>query len=154
MGREKKEEIKDSRNKITLPLRTRKRVVLHFPPSVVQTPVTYMLAKEYDIACNILRAEIAPEEAGTLVMEMDGLQDRLDKAIEKIKGYGIEVTEIARKVIFDMDKCTHCGACISVCLAGALKLDEEYHLQFIEPKCTVCEMCVSACPVDVVNIDI
>lgn len=138
----------------TSSLRTRKRVVLSFPPSVVQTPITYMLAKEYDIVSNILRAEIAPEESGKLVMEMDGLPDRLEEAIEKIKGYGIEVTEIARKVSFDMDKCIHCGACISVCLAGALKLDEEYHLQFIEPKCTVCEMCVTSCPVDVVTIDI
>ena len=135
-------------------LRTRRRVVLHFPPSVVQTPITYVLAKEYDIASNILRAEIAPEESGKLVMEMDGLPDKLDEAIMRMKDYGIEVTEIARKVIFDMDKCIHCGACISVCLAGALKLDSEYHLQYIEPKCTVCEMCVSACPVDVVNIDI
>ena len=135
-------------------LRTRKRVVLEFPPSVVQTPITYMLAKEYDIASNILRAEIAPEESGKLVMEMDGLPDKLEDAIKRIKEYGIEVTEIARKVSFDMDKCIHCGACISVCLAGALKLDEEYHLQFIEPKCTVCEMCVTSCPVNVVNIDI
>lgn len=134
--------------------KTCKRVVLKFPPSVVQTPITYLLAKEYDVASNILRAEIAPEETGTLVMEMDGLPDNLEKAIERIKGFGIEVTEIARKVTFDMDKCIHCGACISVCLAGALKLDKDFHLQFIEPKCTVCEMCVSACPVDVVNIDI
>ena len=134
--------------------RTRKRVVLHFPPSVLQTPVTYILAKEYDVASNILRAEIAPEESGTLVMEMDGLPDKLEEAVERIKSYGIEVTEIARKVTFNMDKCIHCGACISVCLAGALKLDEEFHLQFIEPKCTVCEMCVTSCPVDVVNIDI
>ena len=135
-------------------LRTRKRVVLDFPPSQLQTPITYILAKEYDVASNILRAEIAPEETGKLVMEMDGLPDKLELAVERIKGFGIEVTEIARKVSFDMDKCTHCGACISVCLAGALKLDNDFHLQFIEPKCTVCEMCVSACPVDVVNIDI
>ena len=135
-------------------LRTRRRVILSFPPSVVQTPITYILAKEYDVASNILRAEIAPEESGKLVMEMDGLPENLDKAIERIKELGIDLTEIARKVIFDMDKCTHCGACISVCLAGALKLDGDYKLQFIEPKCTVCEMCVPACPVDVVNIDI
>lgn len=135
-------------------LRTRRRVILSFPPSVVQTPITYILAKEYDVASNILRAEIAPEESGKLVMEMDGLPENLDKAIERIKELGIELTEIARKVTFDMDKCIHCGACISVCLAGALKLDNDYHLQFIEPKCTVCEMCVTACPVDVVNIDI
>ena len=135
-------------------LRTRKRVVLSFPPSVLQTPVTYILAKEYDIASNILRAEISPEESGKLVMEMDGLPENLEKAVERIKEYGIEVTEIARKVTFNMDKCIHCGACISVCLAGALKLDKDYHLEFIEPKCTVCEMCVTSCPVDVVNIDI
>ncbi len=134
--------------------RTRKRVILSFPPSVLQTPITYILAKEYDIASNILRAEIAPEETGKLVIEMDGLPDKLEEAIKRIKEHGIEVTEIARKVIFNMDKCTHCGVCVSVCLAGALKLDEEYHLQFIEPKCTVCEMCVPACPFNVVNIDI
>jgi ferredoxin len=150
--KEKKVEL-DKLNE-SLSFRTKRRVVLEFPPNVVQTPITYMLAKEYDIISNILRAEIAPEESGKLVLEMDGLSDRLDEAIEKIRGYGIEVTEIARKVAFDMDKCMHCGACISVCLAGALKLDENYHLQFIEPKCTVCEMCVPTCPVDAVTIDI
>ena len=135
-------------------LRVRKRVVLSFPPSVVQTPITYILAKEYDIASNILRAEIAPEETGKLVIEMDGLPEKIEEAIQRIKEYGIEVIEIARKVTFNMDKCMHCGACISVCLAGALKLDQNYQLQFIEPKCTVCEMCVTSCPVDAVDIDI
>ena len=146
----KNKEIESSRDVA----RTQRRVVLTFPPAVVQTPITYILAKEYDVASNILRAEIAPEETGKLVIEMDGLPDKLELAIERIKGFGIEVTEIARKVSFEMEKCIHCGACISVCLAGALKLDDKFHLQFIEPKCTVCEMCVPACPVDVVNINI
>ncbi|MBI3590091.1 MAG: 4Fe-4S dicluster domain-containing protein [Candidatus Melainabacteria bacterium] len=150
----KTEKIKEQIEPASSSLRTRKRVILSFPPSLVQTPVTYMLAKEYDIVSNILRAEIAPEESGKLVMEMDGLPENLDKAIERIKESGIEITEIARKVTFAMDKCIHCGACISVCLAGALKLDKDFHLEFIEPKCTVCEMCVTSCPVDVVNIDI
>ena len=153
----KKSKIVDKENIDVLsaqPLRIRKRIVLDFPPQVVQTPLTYVLAKEYDVASNILRAEIAPEESGKLVMEMDGLPDMIEKALKRIKDMGINVTEIARKVTFNMDKCIHCGACVSVCLAGALKLDKDYHLQFIEPKCTVCEMCVSACPVDVVEIDI
>ena len=135
-------------------IKIQKRVVLEFPPSAVQTPITYMLAKEYDIISNILRAEISPEESGKLVMEMDGLSENIDQAIKKIQDSGIQVTEIARKVNFDMDKCIHCGACISVCLAGALKLDEDFKLQFIESKCTVCEMCVPSCPLDVVTIDI
>lgn len=151
--KEKAEDYKSESN-YNPALRTRRRVVLDFPSSQIQTPITYMLAKEFDIASNILRAEIAPEETGKLVMEMDGLPDKLDEGIARIRELGIGVTEIARKVSFDMDKCIHCGACISVCLAGALKLDEEFHLQFIEPKCTVCEMCVTSCPVDVVNIDI
>ena len=144
------------KNKINeeLSLRTRRRVVLDFPPTQIQTPITYILAKEYDVASNILRAEIAPEETGKLVIELDGLPEQLDAAIQRIKDLGIGVTEIARKVSFDMDKCMHCGACISVCLAGALKLDKDFHLEFIEPKCTVCEMCVTSCPVDVVNINI
>ena len=150
----KKEEKQSESLSLNPALRTRKRVVLAFPPSQVQTPVTYILAKEYDVASNILRAEIAPEESGKLVMEMDGLPENLEKAIQRIKDSGIKVTEIARQVTFDMDKCIHCGACISVCLAGALKLDSEYHLQFIEPKCTVCEMCVTSCPVDVVTINL
>ena len=155
--RKSKKEEKHTTNEnsaANLALRTRKRVVLDFPPSQLQTPVTYILAKEYDVASHILRAEIAPEESGKLVMEMDGLPENLEKAIQRIKDSGIEVTEIARKVTFDMDKCIHCGACISVCLAGALKLDDEFHLQFIEPKCTVCEMCVTSCPVDVVTINL
>lgn len=150
----KKGSVTEQSSTIQVALRTRKRVVLDFPASQIQTPITYILAKEYDVASNILRAEISPEETGKLVMEMDGLPENLDKALERIKGFGIEVTEIARKISFDMDKCVHCGICVSVCLAGALKLDENYHLQFIEPKCTLCEMCVSACPVDVVNINI
>lgn len=151
-----KNNIKELKTSIisTLPHRTRKRVVLEFPPEVVQIPLTYILAKEYDIASNILRAEIAPEESGKLVIELDGLPENLETAIGKIKGLGINVTEIARKINFDMDKCIHCGACISVCLAGALKLDSNLYLNYIEPKCTVCEMCVPACPVDAVNIDI
>lgn len=134
--------------------RIKKRIVLEFPPAQIQTPITYILAKEYDIASNILRAEISPEESGKLVMEMEGYADQIELAIKRIKSFGIELTEIAIKVSFNMDSCIHCGACISVCLAGALKFDDNYHLQFIEPKCTVCEMCVPACPVDVVNIDI
>ena len=90
-------------------LRIKKRIVLDFPPQVVQTPLTYILAKEYDVASNILRAEIAPEESGKLVMEMDGLPDMVEKALERIKEMGINVTEIARKVTFNMDKCIHCG---------------------------------------------
>ena len=89
--------------------RIKKRVVLDFPPQVVQTPLTYILAKEYDVASNILRAEIAPEESGKLVMEMDGLPDMVEKALERIKEMGINVTEIARKVTFNMDKCIPCA---------------------------------------------
>ena len=156
MSRKKKNSEPSEQNNISvnLALRTRKRVVLDFPPSVLQTPITYILAKEYDVITNILRAQISPEESGKLVLEIDGLPENLEKAINRIKEAGITVTEVARKVTFDMDKCVHCGACVSVCLAGALKLDNSFHLEYIEPKCTLCEMCVTTCPVDAVDIDL
>ena len=83
MSRKKKNSEPSEQNNISvnLALRTRKRVVLDFPPSVLQTPITYILAKEYDVISNILRAQISPEESGKLVLEIDGLPENLENAI-------------------------------------------------------------------------
>jgi len=37
------------------------RIVLSFPPSNVEEPVTYRLIKDYDLVVNILRASIDRE---------------------------------------------------------------------------------------------
>ena len=48
------------------------RVVLSFPPSNVEEPVTYRLIKDYDLVVNILRASIDPGKQGRMVVELSG----------------------------------------------------------------------------------
>ncbi|XTZ20798.1 MAG: NIL domain-containing protein, partial [cyanobacterium endosymbiont of Rhopalodia fuxianensis] len=42
----------------------KKRVTLTFPRRTVQMPVTYRLAKDFNIAANIIRAQVAPNQVG------------------------------------------------------------------------------------------
>jgi len=46
-------------------------------------------------------------------------------------------------------RCTFCGACVSVCPTGALKLRESVaavDIAFIPTRCTGCMLCVEVCP--------
>ncbi len=44
----------------------KKRVVLSFPPHLIDQAVSYKLIKDYDLMINILRARITPKEQGRL----------------------------------------------------------------------------------------
>lgn len=50
----------------------KKRVTLTFPKRTVQMPVTYRLAKDFNVAANIIRAQVTPNQIGTLVVELSG----------------------------------------------------------------------------------
>jgi hypothetical protein len=45
-----------------------KRLVLNFPPHLIDQPVTYLLITQYQLKVNILRARITPRERGRLVL--------------------------------------------------------------------------------------
>ncbi|MGA2883892.1 MAG: 4Fe-4S binding protein [Halobacteriota archaeon] len=45
----------------------------------------------------------------------------------------------------NIDKCGHCGACVSVCPANSITLIESC-LEIAE-SCTACETCITICPV-------
>ena len=44
------------------------KVVLHFPPDLIDQPIISNTVKRYNLAFNILKASIDPEEAGLLVL--------------------------------------------------------------------------------------
>jgi len=48
----------------------KKRVVLSFPPQLIDQAVTYRLIKDFDLMINIMRARITPKEQGRLVVEI------------------------------------------------------------------------------------
>ena len=124
-----------------------RRQVLHFPPSVTGQPVVYRLARDFDLSFNILRASVSPGEEGLLVMELSGDQENYDKGIEYLTEAGVKIQSLSQDVVRDEARCTHCGACITLCPSGAFSLEPRTREVFFDHgKCVVCGLCIKACP--------
>ena len=131
----------------------KKRVVLTFPPNLIEQPIAYNLIKDYDLMVNVLRGNITPREQGRLVVEMSGSKKNIDAGMNYLSGLGVEVQSLAQDIKWHEDKCTHCTACISTCPSKALDVDrEEMTVSFVKDKCIACELCVKVCPYKAVEI--
>ena len=124
-----------------------KRIVLHFPKRVVERPIVCRLVKDYDLEFNILKASVTPEEEGLLVLELSGEQEDYDKGIRYLTETGVRIQSLSQDVIRNEERCTHCGACITICPSGAFELDSTTRLvTFHNEKCIACGLCIKACP--------
>ena len=133
----------------------KKRVSLTFPRNVVQMPVTYKLAKEFNIAANIIRAQVAPNQVGKLVVELSGDIDQLEEAIDWMKSNNIGVELTTAEIVIDDGVCVHCGLCTGVCPTESLTLNPvTYKLEFQQQTCIVCEQCVPTCPVQAITTNL
>ena len=131
----------------------KKRVVLTFPPNLIEQPIAYNLIKDYDLMVNVLRGNITPREQGRLIVEMSGSKKNIDAGMNYLSGLGVEVQSLAQDIKWHEDKCTHCTACISTCPSGALDVDrEEMMVSFNKDKCIACELCIKVCPYKAVEI--
>ena len=133
----------------------KKRVTLTFPKRAVQMPVTYRLAKDFNVAANIIRAQVAPNQIGKLVVELLGDIDQLDAAIEWMRSQDINVSLVGREILIDEDCCVDCGLCTGVCPTEALTLDPKtFKLNFTRSRCIVCEQCIPTCPVQAISTNL
>jgi len=131
----------------------KKRVVLSFPPQMIDQAVTYKLIKDFDLMINILRARITPKEQGRLVLEMTGKKPALDAGINYLKEVGVEIQSLAQDVKWHEDRCVHCTACVSICPPKALELDRtKMEVSFKKDKCIACELCLPVCPYQAMEI--
>ncbi len=131
----------------------RKKVVLNFPPDLADKPITYRLVKDFDLALNILRAKVVPQEEGRLLVELsNGDEGKINEGLEYLKRQGVEVHLLSQDIQWDENACIHCGACTAVCLSMAFSMNEETKkVSFNEDKCIVCELCLKACPVKAIQ---
>lgn len=133
----------------------KKRVTLTFPQRTVHMPVTYRLAKEFNVAANIIRAQVAPNQIGTLVVELLGDIDELEAAIEWMRSQSITVSLASREILIDEESCVDCGLCTGVCPTQALTLEPEtFKLKFWRSRCVVCEQCIPTCPVQAISVNL
>jgi len=124
-----------------------RRIVLHFPYRLVDQPIVYRLVKDYDLQFNILKASVAPGEEGVLAMELSGEQRNYDRGIQYLTDVGVRIQPLSQDVVRNESRCTHCGACITLCPSSAFSLElPSRRVLFDNDKCIVCELCIKACP--------
>ncbi len=133
----------------------RKRVTMVFPRSLVQLPITYRFAKDFDVAANIVRARVAPDEVGTLVVELSGDIDQVEASLEWARSQGVEIHERNRELKIDTETCVDCGLCTGVCPTEALRIKApSWQLEFLANRCVMCELCIPTCPVGAISADL
>ena len=131
----------------------KRRITLHFPREAVHQPITYRLAVEFDIAAKILRAQIAPNQSGTMVVELSGDIDYLDAAEQWLEGEGLGLNRASGEIAIDPQRCVDCGICSSVCPSGALSFTApHWRLEFNAQRCLVCEQCIPSCPFEAIAL--
>ncbi len=124
-----------------------KRVVLHFPQRIVDRPIVSRLIKEFNLDFTILKASITPEAEGVMVMELSGAPEDYDRGIRYLQDTGVRIQSLGHDIVRNEDRCTHCGACVSVCPAGAFEVEPKtQRVIFQNEKCLACELCIKACP--------
>jgi len=123
-----------------------KKFVMHFPPVLVDKPIISTIVRKYDLEFNILKAFVSPEEEGTLVIELKGEEENLNKAIEEVKNKGVSIQPIESDIKMVKERCTDCSVCIGLCPTGALYMSENYEVKFEPEKCIACGLCIKGCP--------
>ena len=124
-----------------------KRIVLRFPRRLVDRPIVSRLVKDFNLDFNILKASVTPEEEGLLVLKMSGKQEDYDKGIDYLTKTGVRIQSLSQDVTRNEERCTHCGACITICPTGAFELEPlTRRVNFLDEKCLACGLCIKACP--------
>jgi ferredoxin len=131
----------------------KRRLTLHFPRDAVHQPITYRLAVDFDVAAKILRAQIAPNQSGTMVVELSGDIDELDAAELWLERQGLRLIRTRSEIRVDQERCVDCGLCSGVCPSGALAFSlPQFRLSFDAARCLVCEQCLPSCPFEAISL--
>jgi len=123
------------------------RIVLRFPRRLVDRPIVYRLIKDFDLEFNILKASVTPEEEGLMVLELKGEQKNYDRGIGYLADTGVRIQSLSQTVTRNEERCTQCGACVTICPTEAFVLDPATRrVAFDDAKCLACGLCIKTCP--------
>lgn len=76
----------------------KKMVHLIFPQRLIKKPVTFTMANKFDIIPNIRRANVT-EAVGELVLELEGEEENIEKAIKYLTKSGIKVEPVGGDIV-------------------------------------------------------
>ena len=134
----------------------KQRVVLSFPPSSVEEPISYRLITEYGLRLNILRATIDIGKQGTAVLEIAGEEAQLAAGFNYLENLGVGIEPLSRDVQHLTERCVSCTACVPICPTEAFSVSREtdWEVTFDHEACVACLACVDACPYDAIAISL
>ncbi|XRO75148.1 4Fe-4S binding protein [Methanocaldococcus sp. 28A] len=129
----------------------KKRIYYWTASEHINEPVISDTILNTGVKINILKAKVEPQEA-FLILELFGNKETIEKALDYLSKFG-EVEEISKVIKRDLEKCVHCGCCITQCPINAIYMDdEEYNVVFKEEECVGCKNCMKACPFKAIEI--
>ncbi len=76
----------------------KKMVKLIFPQELIKEPVTFRMAKQFDIMPSIRRANVT-ETVGELILELEGEHENIEKGIEYLTRLGVKVEPIVGDIV-------------------------------------------------------
>ncbi|KPJ69078.1 (Fe-S)-binding protein [candidate division WOR-1 bacterium DG_54_3] len=125
-----------------------RKIVLTFPKEKIDKPIVYKLIKEYNLVFNIMKASITPDQEGHMVLELSGESSEIERGIKYLKDQGVRIQPLSKEIKVNWDKCTQCGACVSICPTEALYIKDRKTMEvaFDPEKCIACELCIRPCP--------
>lgn len=124
----------------------KKKLILSFPPRLIQQPVTNDLIRGFDLEVNILRARVVPRERGRIVMELKGSAKNLKAGLDYLEEQGVQVAPMVQEMRYYHERCVQCTACTGVCPTDALTVEPVSREIIFEPShCIMCESCIAAC---------
>ena len=78
--------------------RTRAKLYLTYPKTLVKEPLIYQMSREFDLVFNVRSASVS-EEIGIIALELDGRLDDIQRAIGWFRERGVYVEPIEKNVI-------------------------------------------------------
>lgn len=76
----------------------RLRVRLTFPENLISRPLIYELGHEFQVVTNIRRAHVE-EEVGWVILELDGLDDEIERVLSWARSQGVRVDPVSGDVV-------------------------------------------------------
>ena len=125
-----------------------RKLMLFFPRCECEKPIIYHLVKDYDLVVNVFRAKVTPEEEGYLLLDVTGTKANIARALDYVRTFNVTISFTNKGVVWDEQKCTGCGNCVTHCPTGALHIPDRSTMAvaFDEEKCIECLACLAACP--------
>ena len=75
-----------------------KRVKFTYEQEMIKEPIISMLSKDFDLVTNIRRADVR-EDMGWGVLEIEGEEDEIQKALDWVATKGVRVDPISGDVV-------------------------------------------------------